>query len=112
MPVPTSSRPRCRNRDRTMIFSRKISRTVPSVLMRYSELSPMTGMLGGEAGVPLDSSVAIVVAGDPPIWAGLASSFDFISVGVKGGLPIGVMLPGLGRNGVLPVGRLTIAEAV
>src|SRR5262245_3026169 len=95
-----------------MIFSRKISRTVPSAAMRYSELSPTTGFEGGDAGVPLLSSEPMLGVDAPPACAGLASLPDLVSTGAPGVVPKGAAPPGIGRIGVLPIGRLRIADAV
>src|SRR5260370_22611605 len=53
MPVPTHRRPPWRCRLSSIAFSRKISRTVPSGLIRYREFSPLLGVEGAGAGTPL-----------------------------------------------------------
>src|SRR5262245_43875368 len=95
-----------------MIFSRKISRTVPSAAMLYREVSPPTGFAGGDAAVPLLSSQPLLGGDAPPACAGLASFPDLVSTGAPGVVPKGAAPPGIGRIGVLPIGRLRIADAV
>ena len=82
MPVPIKILPFSRNRLSTRVFSRKISRTVPSAVIRYSEFSPPAGPDPAEAGVDR-SEESPVLGEEPDEGDALVSSVDVFAFSLE-----------------------------